>query len=245
MSSRYAWWQVCAIFLVLGLAVLTIPILAFRGQLLFAPSATFDDFIRIAAVVVSWPVAASIIALRFMGRFSSAIESYLKGLGHVKLPGGIELQSVQAPSGSETTSNDPPDALVLSLEQQNQIRTTIQEIEQQRDNSDARRTAIEQEFNLMANTSIQWKFQYLSLLFVPTTKNVLYWFSTAPPQTRASYDTAWTTTIPDPSQREIVLNILLQYSMLKESDGVIRIDPHGYSFLQFIGMIPPAPAAMA
>lgn len=241
MSSRYSWWQVCLVALAIG-ASSAVPVLAARGQLDFRASPTFSDFVQAASVLVSWPVAITLITLRFMARFSGAIDSYLRGLGHIKLPGGVELQSSQAASATEP--NDPnPGSLVLSPQQQDEIRNAIQDIEQQRQLSDEQRATVEQEFKQMADLAIQWKFNYLNLFFVPSTKNVLHWFSNTSPQSRATYETTWSSIITDQAQREVILNVLLHYGFVTESDGLIRIAPHGYSFLQFIGMIPPTPPA--
>lgn len=239
MNSRYLWWQTCAITLAVGASV-AVPILAARGQLDFQLSPTFAEVVQVASLVVSWPVAVALIALRFMARFGGAIDTYLRGLGRIKLPGGVELQSSQAASSAEA-SGPVPGSLVLSPEQQEEIRTAIHEVEQQRSLSDEQRAALQQELTQMADIAIQWKFNYLNLFFVPSTKNVLLWFSNALPQSRASYDATWSTVISDQNQRDVILSVLLQYGLLCESNALVRIAPHGYSFLQFVGMIPPTP----
>lgn len=240
MAARYSWWQVCLVALTLGVAA-AIPVLALRGQLDFRLSPTFADFVAAASVLVSWPIAVVLIALRFMSQFGAAIDSYLKGLGRIKLPGGVELQSSQS-SATPEPGDIAPDNLVLSPADQAQIRAAIQEIEQQRDLSVEQRASLEQDFKQMADLAIQWKFQYLSLFFVPTTKNVLLWFCNSAPQTRASYEATWSPLIPDQSQRETILHVLLHNTMIIEADGILRATPHGYSFLQFIGLIPQTPS---
>lgn len=239
MGSRYSWWQICLIAFTLC-AASVIPILALRGQFDLRSSPAFSDWVAVASVVVSWPVAIALISLRFMSKFGAAIDSYLRGLGRIKLPGGVELQSSQS-SATPESGDIAPDNLVLSPEDQAQIRAAIQDIEQQRDLSVEQRASLEQDFKQMADIAIQWKFQYLSLFFVPITKNVLLWFSKSAPQTRASYESTWSLPIPDQAQRDTILNVLLHNTMINEIDGVLRATPHGYSFLQFVGLIPPTP----
>lgn len=58
---------------------------------------------------------------------------------------------------------------------------------------------------------------------------------------RESYFTIWQSTIADDEQRSVILNILIFYGFLLEADGLLHITDHGYSFLQFIELIPPTP----
>ena len=239
--NRTSWWQIAIVITIAGVMLLLVPILAWRGQFDVFSSPSFKDFVSLLAVLISWPAAVVLIALLFMKKFTGSIDTYLRSIGKIKLPGGVELQSNQGTA--DDGEGIPPGALVLSHEQQQQIAESIRDLEQQRNLSAEERAAIQRDFEQMAGFVIDWKFRFLNLFLVDNSKNVLHWFSANPPQTRASYDALWNAVIPDQNERCAILDALLHMGLLREQDGVVRIDPHGYSFLQFIGVIPQPPAA--
>jgi hypothetical protein len=61
------------------------------------------------------------------------------------------------------------------------------------------------------------------------------------PQTHQTYNQFWQTLVPDPNERDTILNVLLEQAMLKYEGTNIEITPEGYAFLQYVGLIPSPP----
>lgn len=200
-----------------------------------------DTIFRILSLLFSWPVTILIVALIFLSRFQSAIDYFLRNVRRINFPGG----DVQLQQQTETKSSDisvPPGSMVITSEQQEQISRYIQDLQQQHSNTVVEKQNLKEQLRQVYMESIAWKFSYLNLFYVPQTKQVLFWFAHSSPQTRQSYDTAWQPSIQDNNQRIVILDVLLNFNMLK-ADGVnITITTEGHNFLQFIGMIPRPPA---
>lgn len=223
---------------VAGVSLFVLPILAWNG--LLPKSLSFRDLIDTLKLFVSWPVAVVAVAYGFMGKFHSALDSYLRSIGLMKLPGGVEIQTDQRAS-NEAKPSESPANLVLTPEQEDQLNKIMSSLESA-NLSVEEKNVLEQKFDDMARIAMHWKFSFLNQFFVQNTRNVLHWFSYVQPQSRANYSTLWQSAIPDEEQRQLILNTLLHFGLLTELDGLIRITEQGYSFLQFIGMIPPTPA---
>jgi hypothetical protein len=92
---------------------------------------------------------------------------------------------------------------------------------------------------------IIWKFRYLDLFFVPTTKRVLEWFTIFTDGTsKTNYHESWKSTVTDPNQRNVMLNVLLQNGLLVDDEGNIKITHVGELFVQHTKeavTIPPLP----
>jgi len=101
---------------------------------------------------------------------------------------------------------------------------------------------LEREVAKSYDVARHWKFTYLNTFFVPFTKQVLRWAADIKNFDKQFYHIIWALTIPDESQRNIILDVLSYNYMLETSDGInYKITPHGYEFLQFIGYIPQKP----
>ena len=206
------------ILLVILLVLITPITLANYGLL------SVSDFIKLLTVIFSLPTVTLIITLYFFTRFHDAIESLLKNISSMKVPGGFEFQR----------QNQVPPTVV---EGENKELFKIQENKKLPDN--------EKRYSDLLSSVKYWRFSYLNQFFVQETKNVLLWFSRSTPLTRQSFDIIWTPYILDQNQRNLILSVLLQNNMVSEKDGLIKISEEGLSFLQFIGQIPPMPTPQA
>ena len=236
MDFRKHWWSISIIIIVFGLFCIVIPITAWNGKL------DTKSVIEIVSIVVSWPVAICLIGLLFIFRFQSAIDAYLRNIGLMKLPGGFEIQSQQSIK-SDSSVKGSADNLVLTPEQQKNIEDFIGDLESKQKLTEEEKGLLSHHLDYVSHIAIEWKFRFLDLFFVYNTKRVLHWFSANSPQTKDSYFTIWQQTISNNEQRTTILNILIQYGFLLKADGLFHITDHGYSFLQFIDLIPPTPKA--
>ena len=87
------WWQKALLGALLiaegGVFLIVLPVLAYTKQM------RLEDYIQVGALLLSWPVAATVIVLFFARQFHEAIDVFLRNVGSMKLPGGVELQRQQ------------------------------------------------------------------------------------------------------------------------------------------------------
>ena len=231
MNIRSTVALILAAAVVLSLLVVAPIALALAGRL------DPDTLFGLASLLLSWPIAALILGLLFMTRFHSSIDTFLRNIALMRLPGGFELQSQSQPNApAEPPAEDSSAPLSEDAEAQaDDLRSKIGEVETL---SQAEKDLLSQQYEMALTNASYWKFAYLNLFFIPQTKQVLQWFSQSPAQTRVTYSALWAPFIRAEQQRTIILNVLLQYGLLEEQQGLIRITPEGYAFLQFIGAIP-------
>lgn len=242
MKSDLSWWQICVIAIVVGFSCILLPVLALKDQLQLPSPPSVREVIDIIAVFVSWPVAVVAVAYRFMNKFQATLDAYLRNIGLMKLPGGFEIQSNQR-TPFEVTSSESEKNLVLTPEEQSNINLFITELEQSASLTETAKRDLEQQLDGMASIAIEWKFRFLHQFLVFSTRRVLHWFSQVQPQTRDGYFAIWASVILDEEQRSIILELLLHFGLLIDKDGLIQITDHGFSFLQFVGIIPQTPIA--
>lgn len=87
-----------------------------------------------------------------------------------------------------------------------------------------------------ATLSDEWKFSYLNMFYVPITKQALLCLSENPSQTKQNFHLMWQLQIPDPTQRETILNELIRYEMLQAQDNTLSVTEEGEYFLQYLGL---------
>lgn len=83
-----------------------------------------------------------------------------------------------------------------------------------------------------------WKFQYLSMFLIPNTQNVLRWFKnlemTNSFSSLNSFHTLWKSIIQSENERNTILEVLLNFDLLKTEGGNIKITETGKQFLNHI-----------
>ena len=233
MKFSYSWWQTSFVIFVAGVSFVVLPELAGKGLLSLPNTPTVREIIDFIAIFISWPAAAVFIAYYFLNKFHSALDTYLRSIGLLKLPGGVEIQTLQK-ENIESNQPDENQNFVLTPEDQASIKAFISSLVETANLSEGAKSSLEEQFDEMSHIAIQWKFRFLDQFFVFNTRRVLHWFSRVQPQPRDGYLTIWETSIPDVDQRQLILNLLLHFGLLIEKNGLFQITDHGYSFLQFI-----------
>lgn len=238
MTLRGNFLTLLLIIVGIGIFCVLLPFLAWKGIV-------SSDVVKVLVpAIISWPVAALVIALIFFTRFQAAFDYFLRNISTVKIP-GVELQT-QPPATAGAVKPPEENVMKLTPEQQNKLNNFIQGLANAHDLATTEKDRYQQLCSDAMLQGLFWKFNYLNLLFVPTTKQVLLWFSkTATPLPRQEFHDKWKTSIFDFGQRDTILNLLVQYGMLQESGTRLSLTPEGYSFLQFIGYIPYAPVEAA
>jgi len=222
---------VIAIF---GVFCVGLPVLIWRH----GPSAGL--FLGVGDAVLSWPVAVVVVALVFFKRFGAGLDFFLRNIGSMKLPGGVEIQS-QAATPKESTSAGDDGSITLTSDQQAALQGFVTELEQRQKLTEIDKSRLEEQFQEALRASVSWKFRYLTFYLVPNSKQVLYWFSQRSPQSRSDFHTLWGLVIPHAHERDTILRVLLEHGLLHETDESLQITQEGYSFLQYIGLLPYPP----
>ena len=233
--NRSIYWEIVLGIIAFGLFCISLPVLIHKGYI------NIDTFVRLASLLISWPVAIMVIALVVLSRFRASIDFFLRNIRAVNFPGGnVQVQS--QPSGTgDAKEEDPGDTIQLSQEQSEELSKFISELQQNLNLASKEKGDLEQQVIHAYRQAYEWKFAYLNTFYVLNTKNVLSWFSRFSPQTKQFFNQYWQQTIPDNDERNVILDVLVQYGML-QSDGInYQITTQGYHFLQYIGYIPSAP----
>lgn len=204
---------------------------------------TVDQLIRIGEALVSWPTAILIIVLVFMSRFKGAIDFFLKNRFDLTTPWGRLKTQPAGLTSSEGTEHEG--ATKLSKADAKLLSTVIAKVVEQRNSAQRDIEGWKKAVNDAHMTAYGWKFTYLNLFFIDTTKRVLLWFARNPTETKDTYHEAWQQFIPDKDQREIIFQALWENRML-QGNTILSITTEGTVFLQHIGWLenppPPAPA---
>lgn len=192
---------------------------------------------------IAWPVTVLTLFLIFFTKFRGAFDYFLRNIRTLNFPGGsVETQDASSGSG-ESPKEDKEGVITLTKEQTGYLETYIKNLQEEHSLASQQTQDLQAELANAYIYTYAWKFEYLKLFYVPKTKNVLLWFANNSPQTRDNYNKSWQFLIPLVTERNVILGVLLQYGMI-ESDGInLKIASQGYSFLQYIGLIPFPPQA--
>lgn len=190
---------------------------------------------------VAWPVTVLTLFLIFFSKFRGAFDYFLRNIRTLNFPGGsVETQDASSGSGG-SPKEDKEGVITLTKEQTGYLEEYIKNLQEEHSLVSKQTQNLQAELANAHVYTFAWKFEYLKLFYVPKTKNVLLWLSSNSPQTRDDYNKSWQFLIPSVMERNVILDVLLQYGMI-ESDGLnLNIAGQGYSFLQYIGLIPYPP----
>ena len=96
--------------------------------------------------------------------------------------------------------------------------------------------------NIQEVTPFKWDRLdiYLNHFLVNTTQRVLDWListkiSTNIPVSYSLYDSMWLPIIPDPEQRQIIINVLKNHYLVSTDNGLITVTPKGIEYAEWRG----------
>lgn len=218
-----------------GIFCICLPILVWKGEI------HIDHFMTIFSTIISWPVAIVIVVILFIRRFHDALDHFLRNVSSIKGPGGFAVQKQTEENVDKLGPNR--EGAFLLFEQQGQIQQIIKELTEESELNATQREEVQKQLENMISMASHWKFQYLNLFFIHSTKQVLLWFANVQTQTKEIYNQSWQSVIGDAKQREIILDVLTYNGMLESAGINLTITQHGYDFLTHIGFIPSHPVA--
>jgi hypothetical protein len=190
---------------------------------------------------VAWPATVLTLFLVFFSKFRGAVDYFLRNIRTLNFPGGsVETQATSKSSG-EAPKEDKEGVITLTEEQTGYLEAYIKKLQEEHSLASQQTQNLQAELANAYIYTYAWKFEYLKLFYVTKTKNVLLWLANNSPQARDNYNKSWQFLIPLVTERNVIIDVLLQYGMI-ESDGMsLKITSQGYSFLQYIGLIPYPP----
>ena len=144
----------------------------------------------------------------------------------------------QAPSPTTETKGGE---LTLKPEHQEVIRSYIKNLHAKKEATEKEKKDLKAQNALNQELAFGWKLQFLNLLLVPNSKNVLLWLYNNPAQSRDSFHTLWGPAIPAQTERDAILNILTTYGLVIETLAQLSVTQEGIAFLRYKGSLPPAP----
>ncbi len=232
--GKSPWLGIVLSIIAFGMFCVSFPVLIYRGV-------DVDTVVKLFSVVISWPIAITLIALIFFSRFRDSIDLFLQNIRSVHFPGGSVQTQIPASGSEEAKKERRGDTIKLTPRELEELSRFIGQMQESLNLANKGKEALEQDVKRWFKEAYRWKFTFLNTFYVPVTKDVLLWFSRLSPQTRESFHQWWLRIITSAEQRSIILDVLVGYGMMK-ADGVnYEITTEGYSFLQFIGYIPHAP----
>ena len=97
-------------FGLLPIVILGVLVLLWRNPF------SIDSFLKVAGLILSWPVLVSLIALFFMTRYRESIDYFLRHIRSVSFPGGNVQTQNPGPSNNPASHESTAGSISLSAE---------------------------------------------------------------------------------------------------------------------------------
>lgn len=200
---------------------------------------SFESFVKLAELLISWPIVVAFLAMVILTRFKCAIADLLRNIRSVSFPGGsVQTQPV---GPSKSASDSAGGTISLTSEEQALFREYIENLQQRVADYSDQQIDLQKQLSDAQYSSYMWKFSYLNIFYVLNTKRVLRWFSENPSQSNHYFHVMWLSEIPDPIHRATILDVLIHFGMLQVQDGTLSVTEEGEYFLRYIGFKTSAP----
>ena len=184
-------------------------------------------------VILSAPVVSSATVITFFMLFRGDIQSLLRRIARIKLPGGGEFSVTQIERANEELSPRGEQPLVTKPEGPALPENLTLAPEQVKVVGDA--------FSAERARAALWEYRYLNYFLVPSTQRVLDWLASLPVRTTISlFDTFWLPVISSTEERRAIINALQAHCLIALNGEVIEVTPKGREYLQWRGPIPNA-----
>ena len=221
--------------LVIAVLCIWLPIILWLNPL------SIESSVKIIGLLISWPVVVAFISIMVLTRFRESIDAFLRNIRSVSFPGGNVQTQTAGPAGAGPAGDSPVGGVSLTSEQQDQIRNYIKDLQKSVAASSAQQIDLQRQLSDAQYFSYMWKFSYLNLFYIPITKQILFWLSTNQGQSIQNFHLIWQPQIPDQTQRDTILDVLIHFGMLHVQDSMLSVTQEGQSFLQYLGFKPSTP----
>jgi len=180
---------------------------------------------------LSLQVVAGAVVITLFLMFKEEIRSLLMRRFKIKLPWGGEVSASQIektneelpargekPSATTPDAPDIPENLTFTPEQ---VKTVVDAFDAER----ARATL--------------WEYRYLNYFLAGSTQRVLDWLASLNKRTTLPFfDNFWLPFIPNPKERQAIINALESHYLIALTGEVIEVTSKGQEYLQWRGPLP-------
>ena len=184
----------------------------------------WEMLLKYLQVILTWPVAFTLVTLMVVFRFHDALHPWLSKLRihYGEITVSSEQAALKAVEGEKPLLERPP-------------------LEQSGPKKDDTTTLSEETKQWRANAYL-WEYRYLNLVLVRHTQQVLDWFFDHEGYVELEVATSfWMQTIQNPEERKAVLDILTQHHLIQVKGSKLSITPKGREYVTLRGRFPAAP----
>lgn len=181
-------------------------------------------------VFLSTQVIAGVLAIVFFKMFRDDIKALILRIAKIRLPGGGELSTPQLEKQEKDNLTEEKPSTEPALNENN-LPVVINHNNQEN---------IEALLKAEKSRSAYWEYRYLNHFLVNTTQRVLDWListkiSSGVPVSYSLYDSLWLPIIPDPEQRQTIINVLRNHYLVSTENGLITVTPKGLEYAEWRG----------
>jgi len=182
---------------------------------------------------LSWPVLISVLIGSFILLFEDPIRKFLVEFKDIEAK-GIKLSRQQ--DKDERTDLLPSKAVSDLILQRDYEWQQALETERQAASASIEQVTegVKAYVEHLGYESIKWRFRYADLHLVHRTKLVLKWFIESGPFDASTFDSMLKSVISEDSERNAIMNALLEVQFVEFSDDKIQATEFGKAYLEYL-----------
>jgi hypothetical protein len=174
-----------------------------------------ETIIELLKMLLSTQVIFGGLILYFLLTYKSNLKKLFSSISTIKLPGGTELSTQQL--------NREEDKKEVILDKNPDI-----------DSYDKKK--LQELYNTERARAYLWEYNYLNFFLVRNSQNILDWFYALDKGTSYSlYDSTWLNAVPNPNEREIIFNVLINHHLIIKNKEIIHISEKGKEYVEWRG----------
>jgi len=191
-------------------------------------------------LIISWPIAITVISMVFVYKFSSEISKFLNDACKLKV-GQLELtrqSEVLKVSSNKKRKTSKIKGVTFTNEQIEQLNNEFTQLASDRDQKIEEINNKDQLISYLVDRAEKSEFAYFNLFLVPNTKLTLQWLSTQVSATKEYLKIYIVNNLTQNEQEfEAIFNALATSELIGYNEGVYLVSDKGKRFLQYLGLI--------
>jgi hypothetical protein len=193
----------------------------------------FSMILEYLKVVLTAPVLTAVVLLALAVMFRSDVKALMARIAKVKFPGGeIETSQLEKLKEQLPTKGAVPEPIAKEGTQTASLPAPS-----------SSSNAAQEAFVAESSKAALWEYRYLNLFLARGTQQVLDWFAASSPRATVSlFNAVWLPIIPNPNERDAILNALEAHHLIAIENDLVQTTPKGREYLQWRGPLPSVPA---
>lgn len=230
-------WSVASILAIVGAIDIALPMMAWKREI--SP----EWFLRLLAVICSWPVAALVLVAVLLPRFEVPLVAFLTRMTRISA-GSVSAEAGQQPLAAGALSlgeahdsasakkvdapagPTPAAPAIAPPTTESPTTTTVAPTTEAPKASAAALAA-----PLGDPTAVSWKYLFLNQFLVPKTKRVLVWLMDRDQVTFADFMDAWQWELRTDAERAATLQALASVALIETMDNSLHVTVEGRQFV--------------